>query len=72
MSNPLTISIACFYFIIKGPVFDYFNVKKTTSVEAFSIPLQQVARVLASNKEIDIEDELYLRSLFKDYEVVKG
>lgn len=70
MMSVLTISIACFYFIIKGPVFDYFNVKKTTSVEAFSIPLQQVARVLASNKEIDIEDELYLRSLFKDYDEV--
>lgn len=70
MMSVLTISIVCFYFIIKGPVFDYFNVKKTTSVEAFSIPLQQIARVIASDKEIDVKDEMYLRSLFKDYDEV--
>lgn len=66
----LTISIACFYFIIKGPVFDYFGVEKSTSVEAFSIPLQQIARVIAMNKEINEEDEQYLKILFKDYDSV--
>lgn len=70
MMSILTISIACFYFIIKGPVFDYFNVEKPTTVEAFSIPLQQIARVIASDKEIDVKDEMYLRGLFKDYDKV--
>lgn len=70
MMSILTISIACFYFIIKGPIFDYFNVEKPTTVEAFSIPLQQIARVIASDKEIDVKDEVYLRGLFKDYDKV--
>ena len=68
----LTISIACFYFIIKGPVFDYFNVEKTNSVEAFSIPLQQIARVIASGKELDINDEIYIRKLFKNYDSISN
>ena len=72
MMSILTISIACFYFIIKGPVFDYFNIQKTSSVEAFSIPLQQIARVIASDKEIDIKDEEYLRELFEDYDKVSS
>lgn len=66
----LTIAIACFYFIVKGPVFNYFNVEKSTTVEAFSIPLQQIARVVASNKDINAEDEDYLKNLFKDYDEV--
>ena len=70
MMSILTISIACFYFIIKGPVFDYFNVEKTNSVEAFSIPLQQIARVVASGKKIDDKDEIYLRKLFRDYDSI--
>lgn len=70
MMSILTISIACFYFIIKGPVFDYFNIEKTTSVEAYSIPLQQIARVVASDKEIDEFDKQYLQVLFKDYDKV--
>lgn len=68
----LTISIICFYFIIKGPVFDYFDVKKTRSVEAFSIPLQQIARVIASGEEIGKSDKEYLENLFKDYDKVSS
>lgn len=70
MMSILTISIACFYFVIKGPVFDYFNISKTTSVEAFSIPLQQIARVVATGKKVNDNDEEYLRILFKDYDTI--
>lgn len=72
MMSILTISLACFYFVVKGPIFDYFDIEKSTSVEAFSIPLQQIARVVVSEKEIDKEDEEYLRKLFKDYDNVSS
>ncbi len=61
----ITITTIVFYFVIKGPVFNYFNVEKTTSVEAFSIPLQQMARVISSSKEISGEDRKYLEKLFE-------
>lgn len=66
----LTISLAVFYIIIKGPVFDYFKIAKTTSVEAYSIPLQQIARVIVNDKEISQKEKEYLEKLF-DYEKVK-
>ena len=53
-------SLLIFYFIIKGPVFDYFNVQKSITREAFSIPLQQIARTIATGKEIDKESQEYL------------
>lgn len=60
----ITISTVVFYFVVKGPVFSYFNVEKTTSVEAFSIPLQQMARVI-SLKNISGEERVYLEKLFE-------
>lgn len=65
----LCFAIACFYFVIKGPIFDYFNIQKTTSVEAFSIPLQQMARVVASGREVSGNDREYLEKLF-DYDKI--
>lgn len=62
----LTITILILYFIIKGPIFDYFNIEKTRSVEAFSIPLQQIARVVVSKEDIPVKDKAYLETLF-DY-----
>lgn len=66
----ISVLLLAFYFIIKGPVFDYYNVERTTSVEAYSIPLQQMARVIASSKEIPKDDYDYLNKLFK-YDRVK-
>ena len=61
----LSVILVCFYFGVKGPVFDYFKVEKTTSVEAFSIPLQQMARVVASGRDINDKDKKYLKKLFE-------
>lgn len=57
------IIIIIMYFLIKGPVFDYFEVQKTTSSEAYSIPLQQIARVVSSESSIDDEDYKYLNKV---------
>ena len=45
----------CFYFIVKGPVFNCFNIKKSSSSEYIAIPLQQVGRM--AYKYVDFTDE---------------
>lgn len=50
------IIVIVLYFIIKGPIFDYFQVQKTTSTEAYSIPLQQIARVVSNDADINDAD----------------
>lgn len=68
--SSLCFSILIFYFVIKGPVFNYFNIKKTTSVEAYSVPLQQISRVIASGRDISNEDTKYLIKLFSNYDSI--
>ena len=49
----LYLSILIIYFIIKGPVFDLLNVERSKTVEAYSIPLQQISRVIYSDEKLD-------------------
>ena len=44
-----------FYFIIKGPIFNYFDIKKSSSSEYIAIPLQQVGRM--TYKYVNFTDE---------------
>ncbi len=57
-------SLVIFYFVIKGPVFNYFNVAKSKTSEAYSIPLQQMARVVALGNEISGNDKKFLEKLW--------
>jgi len=57
------VSLLIFYAIVKGPVFDYFNIQKSITREAFSIPLQQISRTIATGKELDKESEEYLSEI---------
>ena len=59
----LSLSILIFYIFIKGPVFNYFGVAKSKTAEAYSIPLQQMARVVALNQNVDSKSENYLVTL---------
>jgi len=43
-------------FIIRIPVFGAFNIKGADFTESLSVPLQQVARVLVNERQIDAED----------------
>ena len=43
------------YFIIKGPVYNYFDVKLSSSTEYLAIPLQQIGRM--AYKEVDFTEE---------------
>lgn len=64
------LGIVILYFAIKGPVFTYFGVEKTTSVEAFSMPLQQISRVIVNDGDIDKKTYDYLSKLL-DIDKVK-
>lgn len=66
---PIYVFMLVLYFIVKGPIFDYFNVQKTTTTEAFSIPLQQITRVIAIGKDIDEETKEYISGIM-DYDLI--
>ena len=47
-----------FYYIITGPVFDKFNIAKSSSKEMLSIPMQQMARIVKyKGDELSEEDK---------------
>ncbi len=50
----ITLGVSC---LLTGPVLDYLGVKPTETVEALSIPLQQIARVVVDNEKITDEQE---------------
>lgn len=58
--------------LVKGPVFDHFNVAKPHFTESLSIPLQQVARVVTEGRSLTEEQEALIDqvvdvSLIPDY-----
>jgi hypothetical protein len=57
------------YFIIKGPIFSYFNVAGTKAVEAYSIPLQQIARVISLDGNISDKENEYLNKIMDTSQV---
>ena len=67
----ICICIISFYYIFTGPIYNAIGVSKTKSTEAFSIPLQQIARVIALDKKIDNESLNYLNEIL-DLESVKN
>lgn len=50
----ITLGVSC---LLTGPVLNYLGVKPTETVEALSIPLQQIARVVVDNEEITDEQK---------------
>ena len=47
-----------------GPVLDHWGVQETNFVEAFGIPMQQIARVLHNGRELPPEDMALLEEIF--------
>lgn len=58
-------TLLIFYFVIKGPIFNYFNVERSKTAEAYSIPLQQMARVVALDYKITGNDKKFLENLWE-------
>ena len=50
--------------LLIGPVLDSWNVEETNFVEAFGIPMQQIARVLHNGRELAPEDMELLSQVF--------
>lgn len=53
----LQLSILLLAFLVKGPVFDHFQVAKPHFTESLSIPLQQVARVVTEGRSLTADQE---------------
>ena len=51
------------YYIIKGPVFDYFNILKSASAEYIGMPLQQIGRMAFKNVDFTDEEEILINDL---------
>ena len=56
-------SILLVFFIIKGPVYKYFNVIKSESIEYIGMPLQQIGRIVWAGGNIDKESKENLNSV---------
>lgn len=65
MMSIICTTLLIFYFIIKGPIFNYFNVERSKTAEAYSIPLQQMARVVALDYKITGNDKKFLENLWE-------
>ena len=64
------IMLLIMYFVIKGPIYNVVGVEKGKTTEAFSIPLQQISRVISLNRRID-KDTLKELNEFLDTKSVK-
>ena len=62
--------IIAIYFIVKNPVFEHFNVQKGIKSESYSIPIQQISRVVAGGYKIDDTTYDFLKELY-DIDIVK-
>lgn len=51
------------YFIIKGPVYNYFDVKLSSSTEYLAIPLQQIGRMAYKEVKFTEEEEKLINKL---------
>jgi len=68
----LQLSILLLALLVKGPVFDHFQVAKPHFTESLSIPLQQVARVVTEDRSLteeqkDLINQVVDVSLIPDY-----
>lgn len=55
--------VLSFYFIIKGPVFDYFSVRTSASSEYIAIPMQQIGRMVYKDVDLTNSEKKTLNKL---------
>lgn len=58
-------SALCLSLVIKGPIYKAMNVKPVDLVESLSIPVQQIAAVIADNKPLTTEQEELLSQVIE-------
>ncbi len=65
----LFISVLIISFVLKHPVLKALNVRQPDTVEALSIPIQQIARVVADGKELTSNQEKLLSEILDVQEI---
>ena len=55
--------VTAIYFIVTGPIFSHYNIRKSSLTESLGIPIQQVARVVFDNGEISEGDEVLISAV---------
>ena len=69
LKNKLKNLVICFgiillsYFIIKGPVYKYYNIGSGSSAEYLAIPIQQISRVVSKDIKLDKKDEKLINNV---------
>lgn len=56
--------VLIFCWILIGPFLELLNVTETNYVEAFAVPMQQIARVVTNGRGLTDNEELLLREIF--------
>lgn len=59
----MLLTVFAVYFIIKGPVYNYFDVKMSSSTEYLAIPLQQIGRMAYKGIDFTEEEEKLINKL---------
>ncbi len=59
----MLLTVFAVYFIIKGPVYNYFDVKMSSSTEYLAIPLQQIGRMAYKWVDFTEEEEKLINKL---------
>ncbi len=59
----MLLTVFAVYFIIKGPVYNYFDVKMSSSTEYLAIPLQQIGRMAYKGVDFTEEEEKLINKL---------
>ena len=60
----LMISVLVFSWVLINPVLDAMNVTETNFVEAFAVPMQQIARVVSEGRKLTAEENALLSEIF--------
>ena len=60
----LLAALLAFTWVLLNPVLDLLGVSPTNLVEAFAVPMQQVARVVANGRDLTAEEESLLSDIF--------
>ncbi len=60
---PLNIAIVLLVLFVKYPVMDVYDVKQTDFVESLSVPVQQLARVIANGESVTNEQLEFLENI---------
>lgn len=60
---PMLLIVFCVYFVVKGPVYNYFGIRTSKSSEYIAIPLQQIGRMAYKGVEFTKEEEELINEL---------